>query len=514
MSQQFQALRDKQIDEFKEKIEKFVSKLFLAYKPRKVKDRKVIHEAIHGSTVFFEHEIAILDSPLLQRLRKIHQNGLAYLTYPTSTHTRFDHTIGVVSVVDKYVDAINESLELGQEKLQIIKDPYKGDYANLRMAALLHDCGHCFFSHTSEELYRNHSVIKSLVSCNSNLNGRKPHEILSFYIVKSKTFIKWFEENIQNVGIDLYEVANLIIGVHEDPEKIYLAQIINGYLDSDKLDYLKRDGLFSGLKLICDSQRLFKTIKVRKLGGKENHIVLNTFIPVEQIIASKRTLLVSVYNHQKVRACDSMIDSLVEYMTEIDDKKIILENPADYLYYDDYEFMNNLKNWNDPFIQNIYNSILDRTLYMRAFCLCKSTIQDWKNQHYNFNELIFNTNYRKKIREEIWENIPSNIKSKYKVHKSNIQLSFPKTDRARNDETLKTHVIDKATHELIPLYKYVPVDEWMNGFVNHKYKGYVFCPHFEELRNHVFEASKKVIQKTAKIGIVDDYCKNDIHLYC
>lgn len=94
MSQQVQILKDKQVEEFKERIEKFVCELFLVYKPRKIKDRKVIHEAISGSNIFFEHEIAIIDSPLLQRLRRIHQNGLAYLTYPTSIHTRFDHTLG------------------------------------------------------------------------------------------------------------------------------------------------------------------------------------------------------------------------------------------------------------------------------------------------------------------------------------------------------------------------------------------------------------------------------------
>lgn len=517
MPEQVQTIQDKDVEKYKERIEKFVSELLLSYKPRNVKDRKVIHEAIHGSNIFFEHEIAILDSPLLQRLRKIHQNGLAYLTYPTAVHTRFDHTLGVVSVIDGYVDAINANLGNDQKELQIKKDPYVGDYAELRMAALLHDCGHSFFSHTSERLYEDHSILKSLIKDNSDLKNRQPHEMHSYYIVKSETFKKWFEENIKNIRIDLDTVANMIIGVHEDPDKKYLAEMINGHLDADKLDYIRRDSFFSGLKLICDSERLFKTLRIRgvsKFGIKKNHIVLNTFLPVEQIIVSRRTLFVSVYHHQKVRACESMVHSLAEYMKETNYKKITLKHPVDYLYYNDWEFMKILGQENDPFIKDIISSIMNRNLYMRAFSICKSTVKDGGSIKYYLNDLTHNSKYRKKIQEEIWDNIPSNIRNKYRVFKSNIQLSFPKIPDPQKDETLRARVIDRATHKLIELNKYVPVNEWLNGFFNHKYRGYVFCPHFEELREHVFNASKKVFQQTVKIDINEDYCKNDIHLYC
>lgn len=515
MSKQVQILKDKQVEEFEERIEKFVCELFLVYKPRKIKDRKVIHESISGSNIFFEHEIAIIDSPLLQRLRRIHQNGLAYLTYPTSIHTRFDHTLGVVSVIEKYVDAINVNLENHQKKLWIKKDPYAGDYAHLRIAGLLHDCGHSFFSHTSEILYEDHSVLKSLKSDNPNLNGRKPHEILSYYIVKSKTFKRWFKENIKNISIDLDIVANMIIGIHKNPNKKYLAEMINGHIDADKLDYIKRDGFFSGLKLIVDLERLFKTIKIRKCDiDNKNHIVLKSFIPMEQLVSSKRTLLFSVYHHQKVRACESMIYSIAEYMNEINKKENTLEHPVDYLYYDDYKFMKTLDQEKDPFVKDIFNNITNRNLYMRAFCLCRSTVKNWEDTHYYLNELINNKNYRKEIQKKIWDNIPSNIKDKYRIFKSNIQLSFPKLDSSRKDETLETFVIDRATQDLVSIYEYVPENEWLNGFINHKYRGYVFCPGFEELRKHVFDASKEIFQQVAKMKVIDDYCKNDIHLYC
>jgi len=64
-----------------DRVEQFVDSLLPTnYSPRRVRGRKVIHDAVWGTNVFFAHEIAVIDSPLMQRLRWIAQTGLAYLT--------------------------------------------------------------------------------------------------------------------------------------------------------------------------------------------------------------------------------------------------------------------------------------------------------------------------------------------------------------------------------------------------------------------------------------------------
>ena len=76
-------------------IEDFASQ-YLPLSPVFVRLPKVIHDALWGTIRLQKNEISLLDTPLMQRLRHIKQNGFAYLTYPSTTHTRFEHSIGVM----------------------------------------------------------------------------------------------------------------------------------------------------------------------------------------------------------------------------------------------------------------------------------------------------------------------------------------------------------------------------------------------------------------------------------
>ncbi len=72
-----------------------------------MRDKKVIRDAVHGFVSLDRHEVALLDSPLVQRLRHIHQNGLAYFVYPTMIHTRLDHSLGVLYVANRMIETLS-----------------------------------------------------------------------------------------------------------------------------------------------------------------------------------------------------------------------------------------------------------------------------------------------------------------------------------------------------------------------------------------------------------------------
>ena len=64
---------------------------------------KYVKDQIWGMMEFEPSELAIIDTPLLQRLRRVAQIGLTFLTYPTAEHSRFAHSLGVVHVVKRLV---------------------------------------------------------------------------------------------------------------------------------------------------------------------------------------------------------------------------------------------------------------------------------------------------------------------------------------------------------------------------------------------------------------------------
>ncbi len=80
-------------EDFESGVENFLKELLKGYTPLKIRSDKIIRDAILGHNIFYPHEVNIIDSPLMQRLRRIHQTALTYLTYPAATHTRFEHTL-------------------------------------------------------------------------------------------------------------------------------------------------------------------------------------------------------------------------------------------------------------------------------------------------------------------------------------------------------------------------------------------------------------------------------------
>ena len=56
---------------------------------------KVIFDIIHGFIEVDELALSIIDKPEFQRLKNIKQLGIVHNVFPSATHTRFEHSLGV-----------------------------------------------------------------------------------------------------------------------------------------------------------------------------------------------------------------------------------------------------------------------------------------------------------------------------------------------------------------------------------------------------------------------------------
>jgi HD superfamily phosphohydrolase len=126
----------------------------------RAKRSKVIHDNLWGTVRFTWRELALIDSPIIQRLRDIHQTGLAFNVYPSARHTRFEHSLGAVTIASRVFDALlHRQRNEVRDVVKVLWRDTDQDLSilrlkqELRLAALLHDTGHSLYSHTSELVY-------------------------------------------------------------------------------------------------------------------------------------------------------------------------------------------------------------------------------------------------------------------------------------------------------------------------------------------------------------------------
>ncbi|TLY00365.1 MAG: HD domain-containing protein, partial [Thaumarchaeota archaeon] len=100
-----------------------------------------IRDPVHGYVKITEVERDLIDSPFIQRLRRIHQLAGAYLVYPGAVHSRFEHVIGTMNVAGMIAESLSKRIGIDNDEIQ-----------EVRLAALLHDAGHGPFSHMYEEV--------------------------------------------------------------------------------------------------------------------------------------------------------------------------------------------------------------------------------------------------------------------------------------------------------------------------------------------------------------------------
>jgi HD superfamily phosphohydrolase len=434
-----------------------------------VREKKAVHESLWGTSIFQSHEIALLDTPLIQRLRLIAQTGLVFLVYPSAMHSRFEHTLGVTTLVDKFVDSLNQAASA-----EIAKFPNGGDYAELRLAALLHDCGHAFLSHVSEMVYKWDTEIRKLKQLDQFAHC-KPHEILSYCIIRSEFFRDFFKNNIEvpyGVEIDLERVADLVVGNVPNKEKAYLTRIINGAFDADKLDYISRDGYFTGLRLTIDIDRLFYTLRIHEFSNGLKDLAMTSPVPLQHILFSKMLLYTTVYNHHKVKACDCMVKGLIEYC-QLNGHNLggrSLNRAANFLRLTDHDLFNR-RDRKNPVVRRMIRNICDRNLFKRACVICRDTVRNYDGC---VPELLERINQSPEehyhIRSLVYDHLPESVRKQYTIHE--IWVDLPESPSLR--EAAQTFIVGERSP--VELNKLFPMDGWLKAYADKQLRGHVFGP--------------------------------------
>jgi uncharacterized protein len=339
-----------------------------------LKPYKVIHDHLWGTSRFTWRELGLIDTPILQRLRGIHQTGLAYYVYPSARHSRFEHSLGVLTVASKVFDSLQQRFphEIRKIAAEVIASSEPDTITavidqwrqELRLAALLHDTGHSLHSHASEQVYSNIELLKDAGAELTRFVGKDKGagEVISFCLARTDALRIYLERaqrlvitsrSAEEIGstISLSNVSLLIVGRSHHPLLQFLGDLISSGFDADKLDYLLRDASAAGLPLKYDLERYLYTVYLDRdaladdeheletlyasIGATvtrkqaDNHVSAfehyDTYrlrLPklamstIEQIIICKLMLFSYIYHHPKVRAAEGILVRLLRYKTD------------------------------------------------------------------------------------------------------------------------------------------------------------------------------------------------------
>ena len=291
----------------------------------------------------------IVKHPLIQRLNRINQLGLASVVYPGARHTRFQHSLGAFYLMSEAVRSL-------QEKGNFIFD---SEAEAVQAAILMHDIGHGPFSHVLE---------------NTLIHGIS-HEDISLLMM-------------EQINYDLGGQLNLAIRIFKDEyPKRFLHQLISSQLDMDRLDYLRRDSFYTGVtEGNIGSARIIKMLNVVDDSLVVEH---KGIYSLENYLTTRRLMYWQVYLHRTCVAYEKVLvnvltraknlirmgqevfasPALLYFLKNDVDAEWFAQHPETLAYYgelDDSDIWSAMKAWkhhDDKILATLATDMLDRHIF-------------------------------------------------------------------------------------------------------------------------------------------------------
>ncbi len=454
---------------FDSTINKFMNEYYKEIPVANISNSKIIHLTSIGTHNFKPHEIAFIDTPLLQRLKFISQLGPSYYVFPTARHSRFEHTLGVTIMITQMFKSLsdNSQLDFISQKEKFLNE--------IRFAALAHDIGHGPFSHVSEVVMQEYS--NDLRSETLKLSC-KCHEALGYHVIKSDIFKQFFDDvsKFYSVTLNPDEISNLIIGNVNNPEKEqFKADLLNGEFDADKLDYIIRDSYFSGVQLALGIDRFLLSLGIEDIQtkyGKKKKLILTEkgIMAMEQIVIGKIMLHEAIYHHQKVRAIDQMIIALLRMILtkkpEINGEKI--ETPIDLLKLDDYDILK-IQNCTGK-INELCKSLKNRKTFKRALVISPKTMElgEEPSQSDAFWDVLKYGEFPQELRN-LNQILAERIGDE--CTEFDVAIDIPKPPELKETTQKLIKNIDHYT----TIKDIFPQKEWLDAYIANKWSGHIFA---------------------------------------
>ena len=304
---------------------------------------KTIRDPIHNNIILDEAEVAIADTPMFQRLRWISQLSGVRMVYPSGTHNRLAHSMGVMHIAGLYAEKLFEGEPDAREKVK-----------TARMAALVHDIGHSAFSHQFDDI-----VYKRIYP-----NVAHGHDAHRDIIMSSSPL----SDILGDFGFSPSDLSAVWSG-----DSPLLHSIVQGALGADRLDFMLRDSYF------CGSTH-FGSLPIRRLidntiisdhdGSPSVHYRFKILDDIYSVLIGRFFLYKTIYFHKTSRAADILIQQMLEASIEPLDLITRTKDLDSFTELNEYSLMGEIMSSTDPAIEparlaarRLFNRILPKAVY-------------------------------------------------------------------------------------------------------------------------------------------------------
>ncbi len=317
---------------------------------------KTFRDPVHGNIKLpWPVLIELTDSPEFQRLRNIRQLGMCLSTFHGAEHSRFQHAMGTAWLMYRILTRWEQEglLHLPLQERQ-----------SACAAALLHDIGHGPFSHALERVF-------------SGVN----HEILGRLLVQHR-----LGRVLEKHGLEPEQVLQIMDGTYNLP---VITELLASQLDVDRMDYLQRDSLYTGVKYgLFDMERIIHTLipLTEKATGKTVLAIdPKGMLAVEEFLFSRYFMHWQVYLHRTVRSAEVLLKLILErarrvyeirpdalhippnlhflFLESEPDQDIFLEH---FVQIDDFDIFHSIKQWqysDDKCLSDLSRRFVSRRLF-------------------------------------------------------------------------------------------------------------------------------------------------------
>jgi|SRR5579864_2062956 len=249
---------------------------------------KIIRDPLYNYVTIDRSEdgwlLSVLDSPEIQRLRRIHQLGVSFFTFPGADHNRLVHSLGVLHLMTRAMEHLKSVYPDAQVRRG--REP-------LLAAALVHDVGHGPFSHLFEPCLG------------------IDHEEWSIKVIESSETavhraLRACDQSLPRTVAELINPEN-----HTHPP--WQKYLLSSQLDMDRLDYLRRDSYFTGADYgHFDWYRLINSMELYEDEESGRDIVWpeKAQLAIEEFVFSRYYMYNNVYLHKTTRGFEKLLEAM------------------------------------------------------------------------------------------------------------------------------------------------------------------------------------------------------------